>query len=319
MLLVPFVWWWGTTFNMKVISLVVGGANAMLCWLLLTRLKVQPRYAALGTLVFAFGTVNWFSAIVGTTWFLAHFCVELFLLLALLEVFGRGRGILVGLLAGFAVLARLNVLTALAGILLLLIDRHAARTGLRRFADARALRHALLFGVGVAIPLSIELALNYARFGNPFETGYAIAAQPYLATRSYGWYDWRYLPRHLHVLFFAGWQYTEGAPFLKPSPEGLSVIFTSPVLLYAFAAPWRDSRVRLLWLTVTLTLGALFPYFFQGEVQFGYRYLLDALPYLIILCVMGMVGRPRRTLLLVVTLSMLSNALGVYWEKKFGW
>jgi hypothetical protein len=37
--------------------------------------------------------------------------------------------------------------------------------------------------------------------------------------------------------------------------------------------------VRLLWLATILTAVALVPYFYQGWVQFGYRYLLDALPY----------------------------------------
>ena len=39
---------------------------------------------------------------------------------------------------------------------------------------------------------------------------------------------------------------------LKPSPEGLSIVLTSPILLYAFAAPWRERTVRLLWLAVAL-------------------------------------------------------------------
>ena len=91
MLLVPFVWWWGTALNMNLFSMVVAGLNAMLCWILLMRAEVGPRRAALGTLIFAFGTVNWFTAIIGTTWFLSHLCTELFLLLALIEVFGRGR------------------------------------------------------------------------------------------------------------------------------------------------------------------------------------------------------------------------------------
>jgi hypothetical protein len=141
----------------------------------------------------------------------------------------------------------------------------------------------------------------------------------YLAGRPHGWYDWRYLPQHVYVSIFKGWEYTEEFPFLKPSPEGLSVLFTSPVLLYAFAAPWRDRTVRLLWLTVILTAAALFPYFYQGWVQFGYRYLLDALPYLIILTAAGMEGEPRRTILLLAEFSVLSNALGVYWGERLGW
>lgn len=317
--LVPFVWWWGTAVNMNLFSMAVAGLNAALCWLLLLDARVGPRRAALGTLAFAFGTVNWYAAIIGTTWFLSHLCVELFLLLSLREIFGRGRSILAGAAFGFAVLARVNIAIAAPGALLLLIDRHATRPGLRAFFGLEAFRRAFLFGVGLGAVLALELALNYARFGNPFDTGYGAVAQVYIGNRTYGWYDWHYLPRHLYVSMFKGWEWVDEFPFLKPSPEGLSIILTSPVLLYAFAAPWRERTVRLLWFTVALTAAALFPYFYQGWVQFGYRYLLDALPYGIVLAALGFASGRRAAITLLLLLSVLSNALGVYWGIKLGW
>ena len=318
-LLVPFVWWWGTDFNMNAFSMGLAGVNAMLCWLLLGRVGVGPRAAALGTLIFAFGTVNWYTAIIGTTWFLAHLCVELFLLLALLEIFGRARPLRIGIALGMAVLSRANVVTALPALLLLLVDRRAHRGGWRRFLDGRALATAVLVGIGLALPAAVELWLNWARFGNPLDTGYGAAAEIYMSNREHGWYDWRYLPRHLYVLLFKGWDYVEGLPYLKPSPEGLSVVLTSPVLFYAFAASWHDRTTRLLWLATALTFAALFPYFYQGWVQFGYRYLLDALPYVIVLAAVGMRGRAVVPLVALSVFSVLSNALGVAWGRHLGW
>jgi hypothetical protein len=318
-LLLPFVAWRGTDLNMNFFSMAVAGLNAALCWLLLVRVGVGPRRAALGTLVFAFGTVNWFTAIIGTTWFLSHLCVELFLLLALIEVFGKGRAALVGLLFGFAVLSRVNVVTSAPALLLLLVDRHATRESWVRFIDGAAFKRAILFGIGIAVPAALELWLNHTRFGSPFDTGYGKAAEMYLAGAPRSWYAWEYLPKHLYVSIFKGWEYQETFPYLKPSPEGLSILLTSPVLLYAFAAPWRESTVKLLWLAVGLIAAALFPYFYQGWVQFGYRYVLDALPYLIVLVALGMAGRRRAGVITVTELSMLANALGVYWGKKLGW
>lgn len=318
-LLLPFVWWWGTAFNMNVFSIGVAGVNTALCWLLLLDAGVGSRRAALGTLIFTFATVNWYTAIIGTTWFLSHLCVELFLLLALREVFRRGRSILVGAAFGFAILSRVNVATAAPALALLLVDRHTERRGIGAFLGLEALRRVVLFGVGLGLVLGIELVLNYARFGNPFDTGYGAAAQIYLANRTYGWYDWRYTPRHLYVSLFKGWEYVDEFPYLKPSPEGLSILLTSPVLLYAFAAPWRDRTVRLLWLAVVLTTASLFPYFYQGWVQFGYRYVLDLLPYAIILVSLGLANARRGAATLLIELSVLSNALGVYWGEKLGW
>lgn len=49
---------------------------------------------------------SWATAIIGTTWFLSHLCTELFLLLALIKVFGKRRAWLVGAAFGFAMLSR---------------------------------------------------------------------------------------------------------------------------------------------------------------------------------------------------------------------
>lgn len=319
-LLLPFVWWWGVAFNMNMFSMAVAGLNAALCWLVLMRVGVGPRRAALGTLVFAFGTVNWYSATIGTSWFLAHLCGELFVLLALLEVFGRGRAVRVGMAAGFAVLSRANTVTAVPGLVLLLIDRRAERAGLRRFFDGRAIAAALLFGAGITLPAAIEIGLNYGRFGNPFDTGYARASEIYAGMLTYGrMYDVRYVPRHLYIALFKGWEYIETFPYLKPSPEGLSLLLTSPALLYALAAPWRERLVRQLWLPIALAAAAILPYFAQGWVQFGYRHILDVLPYLIVLVAIGMGERPRRTVVLLTLFSALSNALGAYWGIQLGW
>jgi hypothetical protein len=234
-------------------------------------------------------------------------------------VFGRGRAWLVGAAFGFAMLSRTNVAMAAPGVFLLLVHRHAVRSSFFRFFDGRAIGRGLLFGLGLAVPVGIELWLNEARFGNPFDTGYGKAAEIYMSGKQYGWYNWHYIPQHLYIAIFKGWEYVEEFPFLKPSPEGLSILLTSPVLLYAFVASRRDATVRLLWLSTVLTAAALVPYFYQGWVQFGYRYLLDALPYLIVLAAMGMRDRGWAPLLFLAEFSALSNALGVYWGKKLGW
>jgi hypothetical protein len=202
----------GHAFNMNFFSMMVAGFNAMLCWILLRRAGVGPRRAAFGTLIFAFGTVNWFSAIIGTTWFLSHLCTELFLLLALIEIFGRGRAWLVGAAFGFAMLSRANVVTAAPGVFLLLVHRHAVRAGVLRFFDGRAIGRGLLFGLGLAVPVGIELWLNYARFGNPLDTGYGKAAEIYMSGKKYGWYDWHYISQHVHIAIFRGWEYVEEFP-----------------------------------------------------------------------------------------------------------
>jgi len=119
-----------------------------------------------------------------------------------------------------------------------------------------------------------------------------------------------------------GGDWIDDPPWLKPSPEGLSILLTSPVLLLRVSwRPGASAPCGLLWLAVVLTAAALFPYFYQGWVQFGYRYPCSTRsPYGIILVALGMAEGRRAAVTLPAAVSPCSsNALGVYWGEKLGW
>jgi hypothetical protein len=68
-----------------------------------------------------------------------------------------------------------------------------------------------------------------------------------------------------------------------------------------------------------MTFVAILPYFAQGWVQFGYRHILDSMPYLIVLTALGIERAPTWRSVGLVELSALANAIGVYWGRKLGW
>ena len=82
-LLLPFVAVFGLGTNGAAVAAVLGALNVVLCWVML--LGVTPRRSAalLGTLFYGFGTVAWYAAMLGTTWFLAHVVASTFLFLAI--------------------------------------------------------------------------------------------------------------------------------------------------------------------------------------------------------------------------------------------
>jgi len=78
-ILMPFVAVFGLGTNGAAVAAVLGAVNVVLCWVML--LGVTPRRSAalLGTLFYGFGTVAWYAAMLGSTWFLAHVVASTFL------------------------------------------------------------------------------------------------------------------------------------------------------------------------------------------------------------------------------------------------
>ena len=70
--LLPFVALWGLATDERAVSVVVGAIDVGLCWWALGRLPVGRPIRLAVTIFFGFGTVAWYAAGLGTTWFFAH-------------------------------------------------------------------------------------------------------------------------------------------------------------------------------------------------------------------------------------------------------
>jgi multisubunit Na+/H+ antiporter MnhG subunit len=134
LLLVPLVLAQGVPADQGLLAVVLGAINVGLCWRMLTRVTENSGANLLATLFFAFGTVHWYAAMLGSTWFFAHVVAITFLLLAITAALDgerqeraralvrqagalvRGRGpidplqFLAGFVFGVAALARLTVI-----------------------------------------------------------------------------------------------------------------------------------------------------------------------------------------------------------------
>ena len=109
--------------------------------------------------------------------------------------------------------------------------------------------------------------------------------------------------------------FTAEFPYFRPDGLGMSVLFTSPGLLLAARAPWRDARAWILLLAAVLVLIPTLLYYGGGWLQYGYRYFLDSIPFIWALVAMGIVRRGETpwwgwTLILWGVLIGLG---GVYW------
>jgi hypothetical protein len=135
----------------------------------------------------------------------------------------------------------------------------------------------------------------------------------------WGFFNLRFVPEHLYTMFLRAPELIERAPFLKPSPYGMALLFTSP-LIVRLLFPAGDRRGWLPWGALILSMAVPMLFFFStGWVQFGYRYGLDWWVFALVLLARAVGDRPKTADYTLLALGMAANALGVYWVRALGW
>lgn len=312
-LLMPFVAIFGVATQQIRVCMLFGAVDVFLVWTLLGRMSIQGAFRVGLAILYGFGTVHYNASIIGTIWFYAHVVAEFGMLLALVEFFGQRRFALIGFYMGLAFLSRQATILGSSFFLgWLLWER-----------PERWFQKGLSFGLGFAPPFLFQSWFNWARFGEPMESGYML--QNYYssvqapAIEKYGLFNTSYIPKHLKLIFTGMPDFLPEFPFVRPNPEGMNIWLTTPAFFALFAANWLDIFVILSGLAAfAISLPAMI-YTATGWVQFGYRYALDYLPFLFIAIASGLQRMPKILAWILIVLSVLVNIWGVYWSVKLGW
>jgi hypothetical protein len=258
------------------------------------------------------------------------------------------RHVLVGFLLGVAVTARLPLI--LAAPFLVLVG-----------SGGSELRRLLSAALGGVLPVAALLAYTYATSGSPLHPGYdyqyrlEVDGYPTLGYHAdWGVEDPRYIPQNLAIMFgeLPVWApavmpntlkleadtlvclddprrrglFDTACPVAVPVDVGTSILVSAPGLLLAlFAFRWRG-RTRLgIGALLSVVPIALFnlAHFSQGWVQWGYRFSLDFLPFLLPMVALGAArvsdGRPRLLAYALLVAGLLVNVWGVTWGQLLGW
>ena len=203
----------------------------------------------------------------------------------------------------------------------------------------------LLFGVSLAPFVFLLFFYNWVRFGDIFETGLDDLYDKYqgqvltLYLRDvdindrFAIWDLRNIPLHLYTMFllpptfapppFADPATWHNATWIRPSEYGMSVFLTSSPFIYAGFVRRHQVLRNASWMVIPLVAIPTLLYFSQGWVQFGYRYLMDYLPFIMILTALGFEeNQSRSSFWLKVVLVVASVAIGFwgrYWGTRLGW
>jgi 4-amino-4-deoxy-L-arabinose transferase-like glycosyltransferase len=311
-LLMPFVAAFGTGFDESLLSIMLASLCVSLTWLMLKKIGSNTNKALWLTALLGFGTCLWFIASVGTSWYIAEVVAVLFLTSAILVALYKRSYVLVGLLLGFAALARLPVALAFPFFLFLIYERDNAWKP--------RIKQAALFFVGLAIPVSLYFLYNVARWGTVLDLGYGlipgIQQDPFFQQ---GIFNIAYIPRQLYAIFLQGPIFLSNFPYIKPNWIGLALFFTTPAFLFIFnlKAQWHSKLSLYSAIAVLCILPPIITHGTVGFTQFGYRFSLDFTPFLMLLTAKGMrenLGWPEKALII---LSLLVNLWGVVSIIKF--
>jgi hypothetical protein len=254
-------------------------------------------------LLFALGSVYWFTAVQGTVWYAAHVVGVALTAVYLYASIDAAHPLVAGLAIGLAFGTRAPLGYAFP-LFLYEAYRAAVHTdappdpderpgagGPLRVgrADGRVLFERMaVFAMPASMLLTVLLWHNRARFHDPFEFGHRflqIGWRPRI--EHWGLFSYHYLGRNLGVIF-SGLPFTgvPGVPF-QINVHGLALWITSP--FYAWAL-WPKRTGALFWALAATALAIAAPilvYQNSGWIQFGYRFSNDFAPFVIAMIAVG--------------------------------
>ncbi|MGI6376400.1 MAG: glycosyltransferase family 39 protein [Anaerolineae bacterium] len=291
--------------NMVLVSLLLALATGRVCWRILQRLAIPRPTAAWLMAAFFLGTSYWGSVHMSRgVWFTAHIVSAWMLLLAIDEALGRRRGLLVGLYLGSAFLSRQFTVLYLPMLAALLWWRSEQAPTRRRWIRLLSL------AAGVALCGVVYLWFNWARFGNPLDTGYTylqLGGMLQERVSRYGLFSRHYVWFNLYHLLVQGFDVSFSDPAQlagwELNPFGTSLLVASPFLLLALRARWNRWVLALAWLG---TVGIIVPtvcYYNNGWWQINaQRFTMDFVP-----------------VMMVLTALAARDGLGPYWKGAIVW
>ena len=309
------------------IDAVLAAGGVGLCWMLLGRIGVRRLVDRLAlTILFGFSTQIIWVTTRGGVWHTGHLIATILTFACLVELYGRQRAWLIGLFAGAAFLTRAPLAFAIPfyGLMLdirpVLPSRDVIAGYIGSAARSTRIRRLTGLTLGVLLAVVLFLAYNQVRFGSAWESGYGLATLPEFLQRqrALGMFAIAHLPMNLDLFLTHLPSVIPVFPFFRPDGLGMSVLLTSPGLLFATRADWRRPRA---WWLAGATIVVLIPtllYYGGGWLQYGFRYFLDSVPFVIALC--GLAAVRRGTVgagwMALIAFGTVVMGFGVYWADK---
>lgn len=314
LLMLPFVAVFGLTFHQAVFNAALAAAAVSFWYSTLGHMKLAPAVQNWLTALFGLGSLFWYmGGQNGNTWSLMHVGVCFGLMMAFNDVFGKKRGWVAGLGFGLAVLSRQTVFLALPFFLGML------------WTDERALggRGPILklfgFGLALAALMGFNAFYNFARFHAPMDNGYIRVINDNAGQFPHGLFSLNYLEWQLKGYFLKLPDRIDHFPWFDPTMDGFSVFLSLPAMVFLLTADYRKRENWLAVLAILPIFAFYLVYHWSGYAQFGRRYSVDFLPFVMLLIASGVRNKVGTVLMATVIFGALVELWGLFWWGIKGW
>jgi len=287
--------------DQRIVAIIIAALIAPIFWWGLSNLDKTKRLWI--TLLISFGTVLWFLASVGSSWYFAQIVGLVLASAAVLVAIKKKNPWLASLLFGLATLARLSLIPGFIFFPLFFA---------RQLKDHKTRYQTIVkLLMPFALLVGVYLGYNYARFGTIANVAYTdrvgLVNEPWFQN---GLMHPAYIFRHLNVLFLQLPRIIPKSPWLVPDFYGLSIWFTMPALFLVFRAGFRKKTFPF-WIAAVAVLLTNMLHGGVGFSQFGYRYLVDSFPFLIPLLANAIEKRFDLITKALIIISIAFNLWGV--------
>lgn len=330
--ILPFMIPFGVNFSDALYTAILGAFGPLALYTTLSQMRkiglarLSNFKIFLLCLFFAFGTVYFSVSVNGGVWFTSQAVTTLFSLisLALLLIYVKKKYLIYLLTSssflGLAIWGRNTFIFYLPFFLTLIIISHLKAKdkfslGIKRLTYSLCVFLIILIIAGI---------YNYQRFGSVLESGYSYQKFALRFTEDkikFGILNFAYIPHNFHYMFINAPKFINIFPYIKFDPEGNSFLLLSPLfflVFYIFNKKYWKNLVSILFnlsIIFCILLIILFHLSFWGTgwLQFNYRYVLDAIPLIILLLARVVDDFHFVFVLSLFTISLAVNILGTLW------
>lgn len=246
----PGVLIFGVELNQTLVSVIFAAMTAPLVFLVARGLSKRTETQVWLTVLMVFGTIFFWVGANGGVWFFAHTTATFFLFGALFFTVTRPNPLYAGVLLGAAFMSRPTV--SMSGLFFVIMFAHL---WLRPSDGGRSLFGRInwepvgAFFTGVSPFVLTTMAINYARFDNPVESGYNYGEQFHQDHLEHiftdGIFDPGYIERHPPVVLEQMPLFQDTAPYILPSWAGMAMWATTPAFFYSLFAGIKERIVLI--------------------------------------------------------------------------
>ncbi|HEY5639347.1 MAG TPA: hypothetical protein VIW01_04795 [Dehalococcoidia bacterium] len=247
----PGVLIFGVDLNQTLVSVIFAAMTAPIVFLIARGLSKSTEAQVWLTVLMIFGTIFFWVGANGGVWFFAHTTATFFLFGAIYFTVTRPNPLYAGVLLGAAFMCRPTI--SMTGLFFVIMF---ANLWLRPPEGGKSLIQRInwepvgAFFAGVSPFVLATMAINYARFDNPVESGYTHSQQLHEDSLAHiytdGTFNPGYIGRHPPVVFEQMPHFEDTAPYILPSWAGMAMWATTPAFLYSFFAGIKERIVLVL-------------------------------------------------------------------------